>query len=1460
MSIRQGSNIISGAKSKELGLLTPQWYDYVLEDINWIRADSFSWHKGAFYTATYQHLLNDINGKTPQSETIEGTTITYYLADDGHKIVERNQESAVQTIYENTGASWYYIIDRNNSLFKLPRVRAQAENMHLYFYAGNFAQSLDENNPTVPITGETNWGEIGGVLSDQTDLQDVLDSKAFLTDIGNATLTIQKNATTIDTFTANSKTDKTINIVVPTTPQEVNALPDTTKYAANASLTIDSSTYVVTLQLKDQDGSNIGTAQTIDLPLESVVVSGRYDSANKKIILTLQDGSTIDIPVADLIAGLQSEITSTNKLDADLVDDTTAAHKFVTASDKTTWNAKQDAISDLSTIRSNAIAGKGAADTIATYGDIVTHDVSEFATSTQGGKADTAIQPGDNISELTNDAAYVQTLSDLGITATASEINTLDGITASTSELNILDGATVTTAELNVLDGITASTTELNYTDGVTSNIQTQLDDKVAKNTAITGATKTKITYDSKGLVTAGDDLVESDIPSLHLSKVSDVTATATELNYVSGVTSSVQNQLDDKVVKTSGASKVYGTDANGDQTTYDYNSFGKVDDVKVGTTSVVTNKIANLGTMAGETATNYYTKVSADGTFIKVNPTITGATKTKITYDAKGLVTAGDDLVESDIPSLHLSKISDVTATATEVNYLSGATSNIQTQLNAKAADSDVVHTTGNETINGTKTFNETLQLKSNLSFRSYGSNDSGRLQFRAQPSDNVIRGTVAITDGYTTAGSGYNGFVAQMVARSGTTSSDPFNTMRVSNKGIEYIKEANDGTITGQYVVVDNNGLVPSDRLAISGTTGQVLTKTASGQSWGTLATVATTGAYADLTGTPTIGNATLTIQKNGTDIDTFTANATVDQTINITVPTQASDVNALPDTTKYAASASLSINSSTYVITLQLKDQDGNNIGTAQTIDLPLESVVVSGSYDSSTKEVVLTLQDGSTIRFSVADLVSGLQSEITSTNKLDADLVDDSTSAHKFVTSSDKTTWSGKQDALVSGTNIKTINNNSLLGSGDLTIDSLPSQSGNTGKFLTTDGTDASWSDKPLVNKGTGGNSLTILGYAANMNGTNIGANSRAGAIASTALGCNAEATGYSSLALGAAAKASAIGAIQLGQATNNSVGTMYVNLTTSNSTAGTNYKLLDSDGTIPADRLVNSINKYSTMPTAASINEGWIVQYIGATDSTYTHGYIYECISDGASTPTYSWTQVDVQPTPDPLPSQSGNSGKFLTTDGTNASWGDALVNTATAQNALTILGTPNTTSNNSRSINVGYNSSVSKWDAIALGAGSIAKESNSLSIGDGSEAWNMPSIAIGSHAVAKGTFSIQLGGSPYGSMFSTNDEANTLKVCLGANTQNYKLLDGNGTIPEARLADTTSATSGQVLQLDSNLNAVWATPQAGSSTLSNLTDVTITSASSGQVLSYNGTNWENSEPTPAMVIVDYTAA
>jgi hypothetical protein len=46
------------------------------------------------------------------------------------------------------------------------------------------------------------------------------------------------------------------------------------------------------------------------------------------------------------------------------------------------------------------------------------------------------------------------------------------------------------------------------------TDLQTALDGKVDENTAITGATKTKVTYDAKGLVTAGADATTADIAS----------------------------------------------------------------------------------------------------------------------------------------------------------------------------------------------------------------------------------------------------------------------------------------------------------------------------------------------------------------------------------------------------------------------------------------------------------------------------------------------------------------------------------------------------------------------------------------------------------------------------------------------------------------------------------------------------------------------------------------------------------------------------------------------------------------------------------------------------------------------------------------------------------------------------------------------------------------------------------
>lgn len=123
---------------------------------------------------------------------------------------------------------------------------------------------------------------------------------------------------------------------------DTSNLASKTEAVGSIVMTIDSSTFVLTIQAKDVNGNNLGTAQTVDLPLESVVVDIDYDNQTKELILTLQNGNSTRVDVSDIVDGLQAEITANNKLSADLVDDTNTTHKFTNATEKATWNAKQD--------------------------------------------------------------------------------------------------------------------------------------------------------------------------------------------------------------------------------------------------------------------------------------------------------------------------------------------------------------------------------------------------------------------------------------------------------------------------------------------------------------------------------------------------------------------------------------------------------------------------------------------------------------------------------------------------------------------------------------------------------------------------------------------------------------------------------------------------------------------------------------------------------------------------------------------------------------------------------------------------------------------------------------------------------------------------------------------------------------------------------------------------------------
>lgn len=152
--------------------------DHELDNIAWLRADTFSWQSGTTYNIAYNHLLNDIQGKTVQTETIGNTTISYYLADDGHKIVDVANISQVESVYSETGIAWYYVIDTANTQFKLPRTKFGF--VGLRDNVGNYV------NETLPnITGSA------VIAGGQNQMQVYNTTGCFTyTEYGNSTTTI----------------------------------------------------------------------------------------------------------------------------------------------------------------------------------------------------------------------------------------------------------------------------------------------------------------------------------------------------------------------------------------------------------------------------------------------------------------------------------------------------------------------------------------------------------------------------------------------------------------------------------------------------------------------------------------------------------------------------------------------------------------------------------------------------------------------------------------------------------------------------------------------------------------------------------------------------------------------------------------------------------------------------------------------------------------------------------------------------------------------------------------------------------------------------------------------------------------------------------------------------------------------------------------------------------------------
>ena len=186
-----------------------------------------------------------------------------------------------------------------------------------------YLYGLGTYDGTNPVSG-TN--DVVSVLTDMvpTKTSDLTNDSGFTTNTG-----------TITGVTMNGVSKGTSGVVdLGTVITDVSGKADASAAIGTLSLAIDNTNYQITLSGTKVDGTTFTVSNVIDLPLESVVVNGSYNNTTKKVVLTLQNGNTVDFSVADLVAGLQSEITSTNKLSADLISDGTT-NKVYTATEQT---------------------------------------------------------------------------------------------------------------------------------------------------------------------------------------------------------------------------------------------------------------------------------------------------------------------------------------------------------------------------------------------------------------------------------------------------------------------------------------------------------------------------------------------------------------------------------------------------------------------------------------------------------------------------------------------------------------------------------------------------------------------------------------------------------------------------------------------------------------------------------------------------------------------------------------------------------------------------------------------------------------------------------------------------------------------------------------------------------------------------------------------------------------------
>jgi len=350
--------------------------------------------------------------------------------------------------------------------------------------------------------------------------------------------------------------------------------------------------------------------------------------------------SSTNMLVEDALIELQNGLTGSNSNDVGVIFErgTTGDNGMFF------WDESEDEFAFATGTETGASTGSL---TIANYADIAVKNI------TVSGTVD-GIDIATNAAALATEDAALETRRASNIAGAVSTITT-GNLTASRALASDGSGKVAVSA-------VTA--TELGYLDGVTSAIQTQIDSKQA---TITGAATT---IDDTNL-TASRAVVSDGSGKIAVSAV-----TSTELGYLDGVTSAIQTQIDSKQATITGAATtIDDTNLTASRAVVSDGS-GKV------AVSAVTS--TELGYLDGVSSA-IQTQLDAKGT--TTEDAAIEARRTANIAGAVSTITTSDLTTSRALASDGSGKVAVSAVTATELGYLDGVTSAIQTQLDAKLA-----------------------------------------------------------------------------------------------------------------------------------------------------------------------------------------------------------------------------------------------------------------------------------------------------------------------------------------------------------------------------------------------------------------------------------------------------------------------------------------------------------------------------------------------------------------------------------------------------------------------------------------------------------------------------------------------------------------------------------------------------------------------------------------------------